>query len=97
VNRIKWDKLFGYLETKCNFKKVKGKTTWVCDGELKFTKMFCEENNLDFDKVKATLNTFGGYCDCEVLFNAVSHLEERFIFAEKVALENTSHEAEAKE
>ena len=78
---LKWDQLFSYLEAKCNFRIVKRKTTWNCDNKLTFTEEFCVANNLDFEKVKATLNTFGGFCDCEVLFNAEEHLKDRYIFA----------------
>jgi hypothetical protein len=86
MNDLKWDNLFDYLEVKVNFHKVKGKTTWTCDNQLTFTKEFCDINNLDFEKVKSTLNTFGGYCDCEVLFNAQDHLTDRYIFAEILAI-----------
>jgi len=78
---LQWDALFGFLEAKVNFRKVKSKDTWTCDNQLTFTKEFCDANNLDFEKIKATLNTFGGFCDCEVLFNSADHLEGRYIFA----------------
>jgi hypothetical protein len=83
TNDLKWNDLFAYLEAKVNFRKEKGKTVWTCDNKLTFAKEFCEANNLDFEKVKATLNTFSGYCDCEVLFNACDHLTDHYIIVEK--------------
>lgn len=84
IHELKWDSLFAYLEAQVNFRKDKKGTTWTCDNQLTFTKKFCEANHLDFEKVKSTLNTFGGYCDCEVLFNAENHLKDCYIFAEVI-------------
>ena len=73
--KMKWKDLFKFLkgEEACNFRKVKGETTWSCDSKtLTFTQNFCEEHGIDFEKVKQICNDTGGYCDCEVLFNTVS-------------------------
>jgi len=65
--------LFKYLDKKCNFhEKKKGdphSLTWVCFNDLRFTEQFCKKNKLDFIRVKYILEFFGGFCDCEVLFN----------------------------
>jgi len=71
---MKYEDLFNYLEKKCNFRKVKGKDTWTCYGDLRFTKQFCKENKLSFIKLKRALKETGGYCDCEVLLNSYERI-----------------------
>ena len=41
----------------------------ACDHTLKDTIHFLTERNLDVDKIVPWLNEYGGYCDCEVIFN----------------------------
>ena len=63
--------LFDFVEEKCNFRITHvGKTVWTCYKDLRFTKEFCEKNKVDFDKVKEALESTGGFCDCEVVFNS---------------------------
>ena len=71
--------LFEYLGRECNFHKRKsdGETTWKCDGDLSMTQQFCQDHNLNFVSVKEKLQSMGGFCDCEVLFNVVGHVNER--------------------
>ncbi len=62
--------LFKYIDRKCNFHEdKKGKTTWTCHGDLRFAEAWCKRNKMDFLRVKHILNFFGGFCDCEILFN----------------------------
>lgn len=65
--------LFKYLRRKCNFhyrkKNDPESTTWTCNGKLGFTETWCNRNKMDFIRVKHILEFFGGFCDCEVLFN----------------------------
>ncbi len=78
---MKYQKLFDYLEGKCNFKEIKTKSktkkdyTWKCDRKLSFTNQFCKKNKLDFEKVKKRLEDTGGYCDCEVLLNSAERIK----------------------
>lgn len=74
---IHWNELLLHLQRKVHFRKVKGDTTWNCDGELTFTKEFCKKKGLDFNGVALVLANFGGFCDCEVLFNAAEFLKNR--------------------
>lgn len=71
---IHWDDLFDFLERKVNFHKENGDTRWTCFTDLRFTKEFCELNNLSFEGIQLVLANFGGNCDCEVLFNTVNAL-----------------------
>lgn len=65
--------LFNYLDRKCKFHlDKKDKLHWVCHGDLRFTEAFCKRHKLDFERVKHILQFFGGFCDCEVLFNTNS-------------------------
>jgi len=65
--------LFKYIGKKCNFhhtrKNDPSSTTWTCHNDLRFTETWCKRNKMDFLRVKHILEFFGGYCDCEVLFN----------------------------
>ena len=71
VNRINASDLFDYVAKKCNFHEDKKKEMrWTCHKDLRFTRQFCKENKLDFEKVRKLLEHSGGYCDCEVLFNS---------------------------
>ena len=71
VNRINAGDLFDYVAKKCNFHEDKKKEMrWTCHKDLRFTRQFCKENKLDFEKVRKLLEHSGGYCDCEVLFNS---------------------------
>ena len=84
---IQWDALFKHLEKKVNFHKENGETKWTCYGDLRFTKEFCESNNLSFEGVQLVLANFGGFCDCEVLFNSVDYLTKRPI-TDKITVPN---------
>jgi hypothetical protein len=43
---------------------------WVCDNELTFTRKWLEARVLDVEGAITYLKEHGGYCDCEVVFNA---------------------------
>jgi hypothetical protein len=68
-----WKDLFRYIDRKCNFhEKKKGdpkSMTWTCFGDLRFAESFCKRHKLDSERVKHILQFFGGFCDCEILFN----------------------------
>ena len=68
---MKYKQFFDFLKEKCNFRHENGELVWECNWDLKFTEMFCQENKLNFEKVKARLNNTEGFCDCEALFNSV--------------------------
>jgi hypothetical protein len=40
-----------------------------CDKTLRHTRHWAEEQRLDIERVLESVGAFGGYCDCEVLFN----------------------------
>jgi len=66
-----YDDLFEYVSVRCDLREENGRTVWECSNDLAFTKEFCEENGLDFKKIKERLNDTGGYCDCKVLLNSM--------------------------
>ena len=74
---ITYGDLFDYLEKYCNFHKrdTDDKTTWTCHGDLRATKKFCDKHRLFFPTVEKVLQSRGGYCDCEVLFNVADHID----------------------
>jgi hypothetical protein len=47
-----------------------------CDHTRRLTKAWLEERGHDVAQVFAWLDTVGGFCDCEVLFNAEQKLDE---------------------
>ena len=40
-----------------------------CDHTLRETILFLQERKLDVERVVRWLHQYGGYCDCEVIFN----------------------------
>lgn len=76
ANKVTYLDLFQFVEKKCNFKDNKG-LAWTCYHNLKFTKEFCKKNKLDFAKIEKRLHKHGGFCDCEVIFNAWGKINEK--------------------
>jgi len=80
--KMKWKDLFDYVSKKVNFryKEGKPKTTenviWACYGDLGFVRKFCKKHGIPISSVISRLNETGGYCDCEVLFNSIEHIDE---------------------
>jgi Protein of unknown function (DUF2695) len=48
----------------------------ACDHTLSISRAWCIENGADVDRVLGWLCDNGGGCDCEVIFNVDSRLEE---------------------
>lgn len=70
--------MFNYISRKCNFHEDdKGKTTWTCNGDLRFAEAWCKYHKMDFQRIKHILEFFGGHCDCEVLFNVDTDTNEK--------------------
>jgi len=46
-----------------------------CDTTLKRTQAFCEKAGVDFEAVKAELENYGAYCDCEIIYNAIDIMD----------------------
>ena len=44
-----------------------------CDHTLRLTRAWAVDNDLDPDAVAASVEHYGGYCDCEVLANVDPH------------------------
>lgn len=53
--------------------KVKGQG---CDHTLRFTEAWLSANEQPAEKVLIWLNEHGGFCDCEVLANALNFWEQ---------------------
>ena len=45
-----------------------------CKHDYTLTKLFCQENNTDFNSIVDWLREHGGYCDCEVLANVDEYI-----------------------
>src|SRR5438094_4432629 len=41
----------------------------TCDHSLRLTMVWADENGVDHDALRTSLESFGGFCDCEVLAN----------------------------
>ena len=63
-----WGDLFVFIEK--NLKMV------PCQGgeNIPLVKLFCQNNNLDFQRIALVLMEHGGFCDCEVVENARGEL-----------------------
>ena len=76
-----YDDLFKYLDRKCNFHNTRKNdptsTTWTCHNDLRFTEAWCKRNKIDFTIVKHIMGFFGGFCDCEILFNVAIEEHEK--------------------
>lgn len=80
--RKQLDEFFSRLEGPegCDFKEdEKGKVTWKCKGGKDRSKAFeilrkMEISEKDIAVFISLCETYGGYCDCEILFNAEEHI-----------------------
>jgi hypothetical protein len=59
---------FGELFDYLNNKLSAGEN---CDNTLRLTKAFAKQQRLDVDELTEELERCGGFCDCEVLLNAM--------------------------
>ncbi len=80
MTRQQFRRLCEYLQGPdgCNFEDAPDEPdgmTWDCDGTLKLTRRWLKRHNLDIETNVAALNACGGYCDCEIIFNAVDRWE----------------------
>jgi len=66
---------YNYLVDKCCFSK--DCRSWICFGDLTFVAEFCIENDIVFEQAKEFCNDRGGFCDCEVIFNAFNGVWEK--------------------
>jgi hypothetical protein len=77
ISKTQLEEFFGRLEGPegCNFTED-GK--WLCDGKTtSFAKKILISMNLhpeDIAKLLKLFELFGGYCDCEILFNSEDHI-----------------------
>jgi hypothetical protein len=46
-----------------------------CDHTLQISRAWLTDNGIDPEPVVAWLKDNGGYCDCEVMYNAADHFE----------------------
>ena len=51
------------------FEHLDGALGQGCDHSLRFTRAFLASRSLPADAIVAWLNSYGGFCDCEVLAN----------------------------
>jgi len=47
-----------------------------CDHTRRFTKKWLGSNSMSYELVFSWLESVGGFCDCEVVLNAMQHWEE---------------------
>lgn len=69
-----WGVFFSKLHEKVNFHMGKGGVTFDCDHTLNKSEEICKELKANWTLVKHDIESFGGYCDCEVLFNAAEEI-----------------------
>jgi hypothetical protein len=48
----------------------------TCDHTLRETMMFLKERSLDVEKIVSWLQSHGGYCDCEVIYNVQDKFQD---------------------
>jgi len=70
----RWGKFLSLLEGPkgCNFRQVKGRTTWTCNNKGNrplATKILRSMGGVNIAGTLRECKATGGYCDCEILFN----------------------------
>ena len=48
----------------------------TCDHTLRETTLFLQQHNLDIEKIVPWLQSHGGYCDCEVIYNVQDKFQD---------------------
>lgn len=79
INKLKIERFLKRLEGKegCAFTAK----TWHCDGTFKKSKAILKKMKFSEEETGRILDIaqeHGGYCDCEILFNAAEVLKEEF-------------------
>lgn len=81
INKKFIEKFIEQLEIKCDFKqsnpKDKKSITWNCGNNHSFSKQILSSMGLNNEETKSFLSKceeYGGYCDCEILFNSEERL-----------------------
>lgn len=70
-NMLTFLDLYKYLDgLMCGLEDKGG---YPCDSTLRFTEQFCNENGVDFKRLKRVLEGIA-CCDCEVLMNATDEI-----------------------
>jgi len=59
------------------FDVLDGALATPCDHSMRFTMEFIRTRHLSPETILPWLNSYGGYCDCEVLTNVESHWGDR--------------------
>lgn len=77
AEKIIYGDLFAHVALRVAMHEKDGKLYSNCKNDLRFTEEFCEQHGLDFKAVKERLESEGGYCDCEVLFNAEENINPK--------------------
>jgi len=73
---LKWEDLYSYLKEYIKFGDgVIISQSATCQNNLNTTKNFCTKNNLDVELIVRYVESFGGYCDCEILYNVFKNLK----------------------
>jgi len=85
--KLDLEKLNAFLEKLegkegCNFREENGEPRWDCDtnksGDRLIARRILKNMNIDEDEIKLFIsecNKHGGYCDCEILWNAIDGLK----------------------
>lgn len=87
MNKKKIEKFLNLLEQACNFKqKEKGKPesiTWECDNSIERpqARKVLQDMKVPANEIEEIMDICehnGGYCDCEILFNAEEALLKHY-------------------
>lgn len=66
----RWNDFLQKLQDACKVRDSEGRVGWVCDGTTKNARRVLESMaRIDVEKSLAYFQDFGGFCDCEIVYN----------------------------
>jgi SH3-like domain-containing protein len=69
----RWKEFIQQLQDACEVRDAEGQVGWVCDGTTKNARRVLETmGTIEVEKSLAYFRDFGGFCDCEIVFNVDS-------------------------
>jgi len=66
----KWKEFIDKLQGACEVRDAEGKVGWLCDGTTKNARRVLDcMDRIDVEKSLEYFQDFGGFCDCEIVYN----------------------------
>ena len=67
---FRWKEFIAKLQEACKIQDAEGNIGWYCDGTTKNARrVLASMDGIDVEKSLAYFQDFGGFCDCEIVYN----------------------------